>query len=117
MKIQHKVTVLLASIFAVFLLLFLGYLYISNIQGSLYRNSKRSSDEQIISKVLDFKGESFTESTKDNGMWDQMVEFTRTKDTNVERKLAIYHYYFWHDKFCSLLKRWNTPIQSKRLNT
>jgi len=81
MKIQRKITFLLVSVFAVFLLLFLGYLYTTYHQTSLYRESKRLGDEQIIEKVLDFKVESFLQPVKDNGAWDEMVSFTKTKDT------------------------------------
>jgi two-component system, sensor histidine kinase and response regulator len=86
MKIQHKVTTLLTIIFAVLLLLFLGYIYFSSIQGSIYINSKRVSDNKIISRVLEFKASSFLQPTKDNGCWDEMVDFTKTKDTSWSNK-------------------------------
>jgi len=86
MKIQNKITILLASIFTVFLFLLLGYQYIRYIENSLYRHSKRLSDEQIINKVLEFKAAEFIQPTRDNGAWDEMVEFTQTINTKWAKK-------------------------------
>jgi PAS domain S-box-containing protein len=52
----------------------------------LYRKSKRISDEKIVTQVLDFKAAAFMQPTKDNGCWDEMVNFTKTNDTSWSEK-------------------------------
>ena len=86
MKIQNKITILLSGVFAAFLLLLLGYQYIRYAENSLYRDSKRLSDEQIINKVLEFKANNFIQPTRDNGAWDEMLEFTKTCDISWAKK-------------------------------
>ena len=81
MKIQHKITILLTVVLTGFLILFLGYQYLSYKERLLYTNAKRLSDEQIINKVLEFKTATFLQPVKDNGSWDEMVTFCKTKDT------------------------------------
>ncbi|MEI6898409.1 MAG: response regulator [Bacteroidota bacterium] len=80
MKIQTNLTVLLVTIIGFFILFILGYQYLRTQEKELYLNSKRSSDEKIIEKVLEFKAASYLKPTKDNAAWDDMVKLTQTKD-------------------------------------
>ena len=86
MKIQNKITILLVGVLAAFLLGLLGYQYIRFAESSLYRDSKRLSEEQIINKVLEFKANEFIQPTRDNGAWDEMLEFTQTNDISWAKK-------------------------------
>jgi len=80
MKIQHKITILLIIVIGIFLITFLGYQYIRISDERIFLKTKQLSDERIIDNVLEFKAESFLKPTKDNSAWDDMVEYTKTKD-------------------------------------
>ncbi len=81
MKIKLKITILISFVFIAFFLFFIGYEYIRNVESELYQNSKKLRDEQIIDKVLEFKSGSFLSAVADNGSWDEMVNYTKTKDS------------------------------------
>ncbi len=86
MKTQRKITILFISLFAIFFLILTGYQFIRYKEQAFYLQSKFQSDKHIISKVLQFKAESFHKPTKDNAAWDDMVELTISRDTSWARK-------------------------------
>lgn len=59
----------------------LQYQYIRKQQIDIFVKSEKASDEKVIDKVLEFKAAGFLKPTKDNSAWDEMLEFTETKDT------------------------------------
>ena len=81
MKIQTNLSVLLITIIGFFVLFISGYQFIRVREQKLYLESKQTSDEQVIDKVLQFKSESYLKPTKDNAAWDDMVKLTKTKDS------------------------------------
>jgi len=81
MKVQTKVTLLLMSVGAVLLFVIAVAQYVRNKELNLYLKSKYESDKTIIYNVLDFKGASFLNYTIDNALWDEAVEFVRTRDS------------------------------------
>jgi len=44
--------------------------------------SKHLSDQKVVDKVLDLKAASFLKPTIDNSVWDDMVKFIKTRDTD-----------------------------------
>jgi two-component system sensor histidine kinase/response regulator len=81
MKIQHKVTILFAAFVVVFLLVFTGYQYIRYTESKIYREAKLKSDTQLIKNVIDFRSEKYFQATKDNGAWDELVDFIGQPDS------------------------------------
>lgn len=82
MKTNTKITLLFVALLGFFVLFALGYFYIRAEEQRLYVESKQSSDTQVIRTVLEFKMEGFLKPVKDNSAWDEMVAFSKTKDTN-----------------------------------
>ena len=90
MKISTKLSVLMISIFIVFTVFIAAYHYFKQQEYNLYFQSKLTSDQQIIDKVLEFKTESFLKPTIDNAIWDDLAEHLVTKDLEwVNKNLAL----------------------------
>jgi signal transduction histidine kinase/CheY-like chemotaxis protein len=81
MKIQTNISILLISIVGSIVLFIVGYQFLRAKEQALFLRSKMASDELVISKVLDYKRESYLNPTKDNAAWDDMVSLTRKMDT------------------------------------
>ncbi|MFZ4520393.1 MAG: PAS domain S-box protein [Bacteroidales bacterium] len=81
MKTNTKITLLFSALLGFFVLFALGYFYIRAEEQRLYVDSKKSSDEQVIKTVLEFRMEGFLKPVKDNSAWDEMVLFAKTRDS------------------------------------
>ena len=81
MKTNTRITLLFTALSGFFVLFALGYFYIRAEEQRLYAESKQTSDKQVIQKVIEFKMEGYLKPVKDNSAWDDMVGYTKTKDT------------------------------------
>ena len=86
MQTKTKITLLFISLSGFFVLFALGYLYIRAEEQKLYLEEKQNSDARIIHTVLEFKTDGFIKPVKDNSAWDEMVAYTRTRDSEWAKK-------------------------------
>ena len=80
MKIRKKVSALMISLIAVLMIFISVYQYVQQQENKLYLKSELSNYQLIINQVLNFKIENFLQPTIDNAVWDEMVEYTVSKD-------------------------------------
>jgi len=81
MKVKTKVSILIISVFSALVVFFVAYQYVRQQEFNLYLKSKLASDQLVIDKVLEFKAKSYLQPTIDNAVWDEAVDFMKTKDT------------------------------------
>ncbi len=82
MKINTRITLLFVALSGFFVLFALGYTYIRAKEQKLYADNQLTNNKKVIQTVLEFKKEGFLKPVKDNSAWDEMVVFSKTKDTN-----------------------------------
>jgi signal transduction histidine kinase/CheY-like chemotaxis protein len=82
MKISKKVSALMIFLIAVFMVFISFYQYIQQKEYKLYLKSEYSRDQSIINQALEFHVKNFLQPTVDNAVWDEMVEYTVSKDQN-----------------------------------
>ena len=68
------------SLIAVLMIFISVYQYVQQQEYKLYLKSELSNYQLIINQVLNFKVENFLQPTIDNAVWDEMVEYTVSKD-------------------------------------
>jgi len=79
-RIVGKIYILILAVF--FSLVILVWVF-RNIQlqaYDYYLMDKQKSDHQTIEKVLEFKSEGYLQGVIDNSSWDEMVDFTTSRD-------------------------------------
>ena len=74
------------GLITVLMVFILVYHHIQQQEYSLYLKSQQSSDQLIINQVFNFKVKNFLQPTIDNAIWDEMVDFTVSKDTTWVRE-------------------------------
>lgn len=81
MKARNKIVLLTLGITLIFLMFIIQYHYIRKQQVEIFLKSEKVADEKVINKILEFKAASYLKPTKDNSAWDEMLEYTKTKDS------------------------------------
>jgi signal transduction histidine kinase/CheY-like chemotaxis protein len=81
MKAHNKILLLALGIVFILFLFVLQYQYIRKQEIKVYIKSEHARDDQVIDNVLKFKSAGFLKPTKDNSAWDEMFEYTKTKDS------------------------------------
>lgn len=81
MKTKTKLIVLFISLLGFLIVFSLLYFLIRNKEQNIYAESSLSNARQVIETVIDFKMEGLLKPVKDNSAWDEMIRFTKEKDT------------------------------------
>ncbi len=81
MKLQAKISILLALILGVFILSFLTYQYIRTREKKLLYIENKKSQEMVLDKVMQLNRIKYEQLINDNSGWDEMVEFAQAPDT------------------------------------